>query len=1343
MKINSFNQEWSQADQNSQIEILERAAGIAPGEGIVPVMAGLLSANFSVRKKARTILDLYMERIELALNQKDKTRGVLDSTLLAAHVYRHVIENVSPHDMKTYFEILLDPRGRAPFYAWKLCQGKMLSIQPLKLLPGWVSEHCRLALVTQYLSSRPSVKRKYADDFLKILKEVSSRQAVIYFYADLFDKEIPYDPFLDNIKLALRNPSEILTEEFRDNEKNTDERNRALKAVAMISEKMNPALLLKLITSKKLPEFKKTAFKIVERSPAGTYFQLTDSIIEALRDVNIKEDTDQAMDIFRAAVISRGNTFGLDMLIHRILEKAPALREHIQTELSGFSRVAMCFIQEMAEDPSGTCLQNSMVHHALICGTIRKRPERVIKMLQSLKISNPASKNAAIKLKKIIASRLNHEKQSIKEMFGQMLKDASDVKIKQEKTGFFKAIFSTTLGEKIESLKQSDSDHGFHFTNEYFENMDMSFNTFNSPAFVDNCIVRNTDISFSSFRSSDFSNTLFHGVKMVGTNFKDTCFEKCIFVDIIADEAQFERCSFTDSSFFRCSFVSASMTDSVMAGCNIAATHFSRLKNSSGTDAGKPGTDLSGATFASSTLTQVHFEEAKLDNTDFAGAIGKFCRFSPHSLSKAETEHSNLGARIFDLSPRDIEEYLKTALADHSIANPWNMMLYTELIHRGKRLFLQKNRYAVTVAFDLFQPHQADLFELIPLLLHENIALCKPSARSANLTQIFFDPVWRDRQNKMRHPEEYPHGIAGYLPAGPAEKVFKKYKASGHIESDGIIFIERRECAVEGLFTIGSIGSIAHTHGSDIDYWVCIQSVFFDHKKLALLNRKLKAIEIWAQEQFKTEIHFFIVDIEDARKSFFGESDSESSGSAQGRILKEEFYRTMIHVAGKLPFWVTLPSKVSKNYYHDLFIMTSPGPHSGDFIDFGDIHDIPAGEYFGASVWQMFKALKSPFKSVLKMGLLEKYIHEKKENRLLICNKFKDHWMNPGVQFRLIKSDPYYILIINLLEYYDRFINKKEFSKLVQFCFFSKLSITTKTDIKTAFGLKGILIDMCRVEWGWEWGWEDKDYLSQTDSKHIRHAGRFKKWSYKEISSKSLEIEKFMAKTYNNVKNALGLSSGKDSLLTARDRTVLGRKMFVQFNRQQSKVNTVLLISRDGLSKGLTLVHSLDSKKNNIWTLMHRWKDNNLKQEHIEKILTAPTIEEIAAWLIHNSLCSDDAYIKLEPNPTHARVNDIKTLLKNMYEFFEPDMRDEITPDALFNGSRITSLFISINFTVPKTNKKIVEYTAVYRNSWGEMFCRFFKPDSPMEKNENVLLELKKELNLKVLPDRYKFFGRL
>ena len=59
-----------------------------------------------------------------------------------------------------------------------------------------------------------------------------------------------------------------------------------------------------------------------------------------------------------------------------------------------------------------------------------------------------------------------------------------------------------------------------------------------------------------------------------------------------------------------------------------------------------------------------------------------------------------------------------------------------------------------------------------------------------------------------------------------------------------------------------------------------------------------------------------------------------------------------------------------------------------EFIDMGNVDDISLGEFFGGSVWALIKSFKSPFKTLMKMGVLEEYMFSDTKSNLL-CHQVK------------------------------------------------------------------------------------------------------------------------------------------------------------------------------------------------------------------------------------------------------------------------------------------------------------------------------------------------------------------
>ena len=91
-----------------------------------------------------------------------------------------------------------------------------------------------------------------------------------------------------------------------------------------------------------------------------------------------------------------------------------------------------------------------------------------------------------------------------------------------------------------------------------------------------------------------------------------------------------------------------------------------------------------------------------------------------------------------------------------------------------------------------------------------------------------------------------------------------------------------------------------------------------DPKKFKNFERKVDEIQKWAAQEIKIEVHMFINDINSIKNNIFAEDDDEAFGSTTGAVLKDEFFRSSIIIAGKIPFWWVLPKFVRDDEYEKL-----------------------------------------------------------------------------------------------------------------------------------------------------------------------------------------------------------------------------------------------------------------------------------------------------------------------------------------------------------------------------------------------------------------------------------------
>ena len=1261
---------WNTFSEEEKIMAIRDSAELDPEMAMNPAFSGITSYHFAVRNEAKKALEGIRSQINTLLtdveNKEHYLKGMKASASVCYRIYALIRPDMPQNEIGYFFKLLLEFQGKGPYFAYMVLYKGILRLDVMEKTLNGVSDFRRLALVDQYLQASPAIRLKFGFSFIRILRSIKQREAVIQFYAGLFDRQQDADPFLNNISSDLRDPDKIQAIELRSH--SPEIKIRGLKALAMLSAKVSPDLLVDILTTENNPKVRWTIYEIIENSSMGVYADL----FYPIWGIFYKYSKEEAVKAFKALVVS--GKLPLYALLEMVRKDYPSLMPMIYNEISNLSRISFFMIQDIALNKEQYLDTNVDVNLACVLGMIQKRPERVVRILKKYdNITKDGIREAITQFIEKTKDLLSKEKAGIETEFEPMVHKISQGSIKD--SGIIRSLFKEPIEKKIERLKKNIHGDILHFDGETIKMTNLSSCEFMVPHyFFYSCIFDHCDLSGSVFMNADFKKTVFYNTDIRQAQFDSTCFDDAIFINVNAEGAVFKKCRFQNASVFNCSFNHAQLSEALFLNSVISKTSFNQ-------------TDLSGSCFAFSKISALSFVGSNINQADFSEVSARFCRFPSSSKAIIRTENIDYNARQFQLSWEDMPEI------NEEILTQINMLIFSEFIHYGELKFLKQNQFSLLTAFDIFQSKQADLFQIIPFLLHENIEF--PG----------IDPI----------DIKTPTGIYDYLPSPETQEVLRRY-----IKKEQILARWSLNPLIEGVFTIGSTGSIAQTSDSDIDYWVCINEQQFNPGAVKLLQKKLGMIEHLAWKGFGTKVTFFLVDILKTRNNEFGDSTLESSGSAQSRLLKEEFYRTMIHVAGKIPLWSVLPTSISLHYYNSILANVSEVPSlMRRYIDLGDIHAIPTSEYYGASIWQMFKWLKSPFKSVIKMALLEKYSYEYGKESLL-CNKYKDEWMNSGTRLQLAQNDSYYILLNNLIRYFKS-SGDEDTVLLLLTCFFLKLGISKDSEIdKTVFGLRKIFFEQCMLKWGW-------------DKTRIFDIGGFKTWQYPDIAKLSSFIEKFMIRKYKQINISFEQNFKERFMISLEDRTVLGRKIFIEFSKQPGKVGKVLLISRSERHfQGLQLKYVNDTGKIGTWELIN--KNTRSHQTWEESLVKAHTIEEIGAWLMNNGLYNKDTVVHLVPNPTYVTFDDIRKLFKTMYEFFSPSLGKEVGFDQLLLKSRVFSLFISVNFYAPRQQYNVTEYTVVYMNSWGEMFCRSFYSEKGFASFEETKVDILQRVGIKKFP---------
>ncbi|PIE62006.1 MAG: adenylate cyclase [Desulfobacterales bacterium] len=1274
--LTTFDSHWADLDPSQKSELISRASLFPKALGILPILKGLFSYHYNIREAARKSLGKVVSDIgrglEASFNSKAFKDAEQDAARVAGKIYLEISSTMAFPDKCLIFSALMDLGDPGAFVAFKALYQDRISMDIFKRGIQNMTETQRLALTEQYIQATPEIRLRFAGLFKGLLKGIQDREAVMDFYACLFDKKQDVDPFLNNIAPELRDPNHIVQSELGG--ANADRQVRGVKALSMIQSRVSDRVLKTLLMGNPAKKVRMAVYSLIENSSMGLYPDMFDTLFHHIDTA----DTGESMAVFKALVVS--GKYPFHELIRRVREKCPGMISLILLEISDLTRLSFFAVQDIAMNKDKYQGVNFDINEACIFGMIKKRPERVVKLLHMYQKSTAQGTETAMasfiaKTTRLLLREREHIEQEFKAI------EAGIVSVEAPKP-MLKNLFGDPVQKKLAQLKERTAPALLDFSGVCLKNENLSECVFSGSGVMftktifDNCNLSDIQLSHAGCR-----NTVFYNVNMDGAQFHDVCLDNAVFVNVSAAGSQFKKCSFQGASFFNCNFNGADLSDSLFMDAVISKTTFAQA-------------DLTCASFTYAKLSGVSFVTACLALGDFTGVNARFSRFPADVRSTIRAVDSNFNDREFQLSFNDLPNI------EAAVASEINMMIFCEFIHYGEAKFMAQNKQSLLMAYDVFKGLRADFFQLLPVLLHENI----------------------DMGSKYRFIPETPMGIADYLPSRETLKTLEKY-----IDKRQVVGKRNFAPAIQALFSMGSVGSLAQTAESDIDYWVCIDEADMEDGALALLREKLDALERMALEQFKVHVTFFIVDILKAQNNDFGGSTQESSGSAQSRLLKEEFYRTMIHVAGRLPLWAVLPTTISLNYYNLILDRTLRFKSFSRYMNLGDIHAIPVNEYFGASIWQMFKWLKSPFKSVIKMALLEKYIHSYGQATLL-CNQYKNEWMNSGSHLKPGQNDSYIIMVNHLIEFYKSQGDEPSI-KLLLTCFFLKLGVSKQSEIDFSnFGLRKILLDQCLAEWGWY-------YEKMFD------VGRFKQWPYAAIHRLSTTIERYMVSRYKALKQGFDTSSAGGVMISEDDRIVLERKVNIEFQDKPDKIKKMLLVSRgDRHFSGLHIKYLPANNLNATgrWALVH--KVPRLKKQTEEIIIEANVIEEIGAWLIHNRLYTDRTMLGLVPNATFISHDDIEKLCRSMNEFLSPELDSPISFSAMRKVPVITRLFLSLNFYTQRPQVSISDFTAVYLNSWGEMYLKTKQLSIPLLNLNVAKQQVCDDLGIDTLPVNTAFY---
>lgn len=614
----------------------------------------------------------------------------------------------------------------------------------------------------------------------------------------------------------------------------------------------------------------------------------------------------------------------------------------------------------------------------------------------------------------------------------------------------------------------------------------------------------------------------------------------------------------------------------------------------------------------------------------------------------------------------------------------------SDLIQRNKNLFLNYNRLRRQFAYDLTPEKASVAFEIIPVLLSLN-EVDLPGHVSGG---------------------EVSCGVYGLGSSYHLRKVIQDYFPEAQRRAIPYQHYVIKRPIVESLFIVGSVGTVGHTEQSDFDYWVCVDREKFSGASIHRLQEKAELIAHWCRGSFGMDVHFFILGLDQIQRNDFGKVERESSGSSQKKFLKEESYRTMILVAGKIPFWWVVPPAAGPlTYAHFRDQMMREHPlDAEDFIDLGFLDHVSRDEFLGNALWQLSKGIKDPFKALLKMAMMEVYLSEKFSGPLLFevlkarvlggCRSLRD-------------MDPYLLMVETVLEFYAS-EDRSAHVDLMRKAFYIKSDPKiTRMKLKTNLGDYKVEVFKELME-TWEWPLDLVEDLNQVAN-----------WSYWRQLQLSTEINRYFFSTYRRLSENLR-AVGRQAI-DDRDLTILGRTVFALFAKRKNKLGLTPFLTNKRLILGRCVFqYDTDRQRRDRWALYDASWYPTEREERKRRVYSAERIVRTAAWLVNNGLYAfHRTAVEMAPNPTGVTMNDLDHLLRHLQSFFHPVM------DSLDEGLRIDQepavlwIMAVIDMEAESKPTRPMTIDIVSRNSWGEMFTECYPYDEGLDRLTGLASELR------------------
>lgn len=481
---------------------------------------------------------------------------------------------------------------------------------------------------------------------------------------------------------------------------------------------------------------------------------------------------------------------------------------------------------------------------------------------------------------------------------------------------------------------------------------------------------------------------------------------------------------------------------------------------------------------------------------------------------------------------------------------------------------------------------------------------------------------------------------------------------------------------------MGSVSSLAYSEHSDIDIWLCHEN-HLSEKERQQLQEKAHAVEAWA-DSLGLEAHIFLVDSSTFLKGKKTPLSSESSGEMQHYLLLEEFYRTAIYIAGLPPVWWLVPPKEESNYTSYLnHLRNAKLINFADFIDFGGLEEIPADEFIGSTLWHLYKSLNAPYKSLLKLLLMECYESEYPNPQWISLELKKLIYQG---NYNLDELDPY-VLIYSKIDPYLQKTNNIERLNFARQCFYLKImgEMEPKPQQQKAQSRQDLLK---KISTNYQWDKSLLQTLQESSTWDIKKASQENDLIIQQLKQYYLMVSRF-AETNS-------LSSNN------QDIQLVGRKLKSFLQKKPGKIDIITTrASIRSKSNELSLIESPPSLNHSVWSLYPSIVEQDNPSNIAPFKAESRSMIEVLTWLVSNGLYQQQLKLHIHSQYLFLSEESISNTLTLIHNFLL-EHQSNITPSihSFHYPNRMVSSLLLLNLgdtsLVKYKNRKFSNSTNVF-----------------------------------------------